>query len=47
LKLELQHFADCILNDKEPAASGVDGIKALEIAEAALKSAVKGCAVKI
>lgn len=47
LKLELQHFADCILNNKEPTASGVDGIKALEIAEAVLKSAVKGCTVKI
>jgi UDP-N-acetylglucosamine 3-dehydrogenase len=38
LKLELQHFADSILNNKEPLVTGVDGLKALMIAEAALKS---------
>jgi len=37
LKLELQHFADSILNNKEPLVTGVDGLKALMIAEAALK----------
>lgn len=41
LKLELQHFASCVSNDKEPLVTGVDGIKALLIAEAALKSAAK------
>jgi len=47
LKIEIQHFVDCILNDKEPIVSGIDGIKALEIAEAALRSAAKGCIVKL
>jgi len=47
LKLELQHFVNCVLNNKEPLVSGIDGVKALKIAEAALKSAAKGCVVKI
>jgi len=41
LKLELRHFASCISDDKEPLVTGVDGLKALLIAEAALKSASK------
>ncbi len=41
LKLELRHFASCVSNDKEPSVTGVDGLKALLIAEAALKSASK------
>ena len=32
LKLELQHFLDCIKSNKEPLVSGYDGLKALEIA---------------
>jgi len=47
LRLELQSFADCVLNGKEPAVSGLDGLKALQIAEAALKSAKKCSAVKL
>jgi UDP-N-acetylglucosamine 3-dehydrogenase len=47
LKLELQHFVECVLNGKEPLASGFDGLKALRIAESALKSAEKGCIVKL
>lgn len=47
LKIELKHFIECILNDTDPFVSGVDGIKALKIAEAALKSAAKGRAVNI
>jgi UDP-N-acetylglucosamine 3-dehydrogenase len=39
LKLELRHFVDCIMGDKTPLVSGTDGLKALGIAEAALKSA--------
>jgi UDP-N-acetylglucosamine 3-dehydrogenase len=46
LKLELQNFADCILNDKKPLVTGYDGLRALEIAEAALKSAEKCRAIK-
>ncbi|HKZ94869.1 MAG TPA: Gfo/Idh/MocA family oxidoreductase [Candidatus Bathyarchaeia archaeon] len=47
LKLELQHFATSVLDDKRPIITGLDGLKALQIAEAALKSARKGSAVKL
>ncbi|MCK5628380.1 Gfo/Idh/MocA family oxidoreductase [Candidatus Bathyarchaeota archaeon] len=47
LKLELQHFTECVLKDKKPLVTGVDGLKALEIAEAALKSSTKSKAIKI
>jgi UDP-N-acetylglucosamine 3-dehydrogenase len=47
LKLELQHFADCILEKKKPVITGVDGLKALKIAEAALKSSAKNKAIKL
>lgn len=47
LRLELQHFATSILEDKEPIITGTDGLKALQIAEGALKSANKGSAVKL
>jgi len=47
LKLELQHFANSIINDKEPMITGVDGLKALQTAEAALKSAQKGVASRL
>ena len=47
LKLELQHFADCILEKKKPIITGVDGLKALKIAEAALRSSAKNRAIKL
>jgi UDP-N-acetylglucosamine 3-dehydrogenase len=47
LKLELQHFADCVLKKKKPVITGVDGLKALKIAEAALKSSAKNKAIKL
>jgi len=47
LKLELQHFANCVLNNEEPLVTGVDGLKALLIAEAALKSASKCTTIKL
>jgi len=47
LKLELQHFADCILEKKKPLITGADGLKALEIAEAALRSSAKNKAIKL
>ena len=47
LKLELQHFANSILNDKQPIITGVDGFKAVQVAEAALKSAQIGTAIKL
>jgi UDP-N-acetylglucosamine 3-dehydrogenase len=47
LKLELQHFADCILEKKKPLITGVDGLKALQAAEAALRSSAKNRAIKL
>jgi len=47
LKLELQHFADCILEKKKPLITGVDGLKALQVAEAALQSSTKNRAIKL
>jgi UDP-N-acetylglucosamine 3-dehydrogenase len=47
LKLELQHFADCVTEKKKPVITGADGLKALKIAEAALQSSVKNRAVKL
>jgi len=47
LKLELQHFADCILKKKQPLITGIDGLKALQIAEAALKSSATGKVTRI
>ena len=32
IRLELEHFVDCIKNNKDPLVSGEDGIKALRIA---------------
>lgn len=42
LKLELQAFISCIVEKKNPLITGADGIKALDIAEAALESSKKG-----
>jgi UDP-N-acetylglucosamine 3-dehydrogenase len=47
LKLELQNFAECITQKKKPRVTGADGIKALEIAEAALQSSAKNKAIKL
>ena len=42
LKLELQHFADRILENSEPDATARDGLRALQISDAALDSARTG-----
>lgn len=47
LKLELKHFADCVLNNRKPTVTGMDGLKALQIAEAAFKSSKQNRAVKL
>ena len=47
LYLELQHFVDSILKGEPPQPSGWDGLKALEICEAALQSAKEERPVKI
>jgi UDP-N-acetylglucosamine 3-dehydrogenase len=38
LKLELEHFIDCVENDKEPLVTGKEGKEALEVAIAAMHS---------
>jgi predicted dehydrogenase len=35
---EIKHFIECVQNDKEPASTGTDGKKALEIALAVIQS---------
>jgi UDP-N-acetylglucosamine 3-dehydrogenase len=47
LKLELQNFAKSILENEKLLATGEDGLKALRIAEAALKSSATGRVVKL
>ena len=47
LKLELQHFARCVKGKEKPMITGVDGLNAIRIAEAALKSSATGRAVKL
>lgn len=46
LKRELEHFADSIIKNEEPCVTGLDGLRALQIAEAALNSAQTGKVVK-
>jgi UDP-N-acetylglucosamine 3-dehydrogenase len=41
LKLELQHFAECITEKKKSIITGSDGLEALRIAEAALQSSAR------
>lgn len=47
LKLELQHFAKCVTEREKPLITGTDGLKALQIAEAAMESSATGKAVKL
>jgi len=47
LKLELQHFANCILKNEKPIISGMDGLKALKIAGAALQSSIRNKVIKL
>ena len=47
LKSELQNFADCILEKKKPLITGEDGVKALEIAQAAMQSSAKNRAINL
>jgi myo-inositol 2-dehydrogenase/D-chiro-inositol 1-dehydrogenase/scyllo-inositol 2-dehydrogenase (NAD+) len=44
---EDRHFVDCILNDKEPLVSGLDGKKAVEAVIASNKSILRGQTVNI
>jgi predicted dehydrogenase len=41
-KLEIEHFFDCVLNDKKPLVTGADGLRSLEVMLAAEKSIAEG-----
>ena len=47
LKLELQHFAECITEKKKALITGIDGLKALKIAEAIMSSSEKSNAIEL
>jgi len=47
LKCELEHFAQCVLEKKRPLITGEDGVKALQIAEAAMRSSAKNRAINV
>jgi UDP-N-acetylglucosamine 3-dehydrogenase len=47
LKLELQHFANCILKKEKPLITGLDCFKALAIAESSLKSSSTDRVIKL
>jgi predicted dehydrogenase len=38
VKLEVEHFMDCVLHDKSPRVTGADGRRSLEVMLAAEKS---------
>ncbi len=42
LKLECEHFIDCILNDRNPISSGEDGLRVVKVLEAAQRSMDEG-----
>jgi len=44
---EMQHFIDCILQDKEPSVGGRDGRSAVELGLAAKESLAKGMFVRL
>jgi len=47
LKAELQHFVDCIVEKKKPLVTGEDGVRALEVATAAIASSAKKKAIQL
>jgi len=47
LKAELQHFVDCIMEKKKPLVTGEDGVRALEVATAAMHSSAKNKAIQL
>jgi len=42
LKVETQHFLDCIKTGKTPESSGVDGLRVIQILEASSRSLKNG-----
>jgi UDP-N-acetylglucosamine 3-dehydrogenase len=47
LKQELQHFVDCIIDKKKPLVTGEDGVRALEVATAAMQSSAKNRVIQL
>ena len=47
LELELRDFVDAVLDDREPTVTGVDGVNALRVCEAALRSSACGRVVQL
>ncbi len=47
LKMELQHFVDCIVEKKKPLVTGEDGVRALKVATAAIQSSAKNRAIQL
>ena len=47
LALELRDFVDAVLDDRKPTVTGVDGVNALRICEAALRSSECGRVVQL
>ncbi len=47
LELELKDFVDAVLDDREPTVTGVDGVNALRVCEAALRSSACGRVVQL
>ena len=46
-KLELEHFFDCVMNNKNPLVTGEDGRRSLEVMLAAEKSILENQVVKL
>jgi predicted dehydrogenase len=46
-KLEVEHFFDCVMNDKMPSPNGEDGRKSLEVMLAAEKSIAEGRPIQL
>lgn len=44
---QMDHFIDCVLNDREPTPGGIDGLWAMRVLEAAYRSAETGEVVVI
>jgi predicted dehydrogenase len=44
---QMNHFVDCVLNDKSPSPGGEDGLWAMRVLEAAYRSAKTGQAIAI
>lgn len=47
LKNEISDFVDAVVNNKKPLVTGYDGVKAVEVAEAAVKSAKIGKVITV